>query len=75
MEFNIGDLVRLDLYIDDEPQDSCENPDNIGIVVGFEGGGLLPRVEWIAKPFNWAADVTWEDGSKLLLLSGVEDEV
>lgn len=75
MEFNIGDLVRLDLYTDDEPQDSCENPDNIGLVVGFEQYGLFPRIEWITKPFNWIADVTWEDSSKLLLLSGDKDEI
>lgn len=75
MEFSIGDLVCLDFWTDDEPQESYENPDNIGLVVGFEGGGLYPRVEWITKPFNWVSDVTWEDSSKLLLLSGDKDGV
>ena len=74
-KFEIGDLVRLDLYTDDEPQDSCENPNNIGLIVGFDEFYLFPRIEWITKPFSWLADVTWEDGSKLLLLSGDKDGV
>ena len=78
MEFNIGDLVRLDLYSfysDGETQDSRANPANVGLVVGFDEFYLFPRIEWIVKPFNWAADVTWEDGSELLLLSGDKDGI